>query len=418
MKLMAVFGVSCLFAAAATKPFVAMVHGPQNSSWAYFRSYPYAAKADAEMRAGNFPMAAYFYGQAVMRSPRDMRFVRGMNYAVQRARLLLPGTAKGPTVSETRVLSGRPAFRHFSQPVRHLLPAKIADRRRQTPWRGPIVQFASANIPVAFQEAPIVPSALTVPAQPPRASQILSVAAAIPASRFAVPRVPSRLSFSAGSVVRANSLPTLLRGATEFGGSQSGAEVRWRLNDNGARPLQVAASAFAGLNNRLTPDGRSTQASIGVRYKPVSGINAVVGIDRMIKAGAHSRNAFALRLMADAGDNYDMPVDRARWLHWHAGFDSALIGMHSRDLFASAEARVGMGQRISDQWSVTPYAGVNTLFQRAGGTTTLVEAGPGLWVRGRLTEASRVDVRLAYRFNVAGNAKTKDGAVAQVSIGF
>jgi hypothetical protein len=223
---------------------------------------------------------------------------------------------------------------------------------------------------------------------------------------------------NSSSTYRSRALPVTPQGAGEFGGSQSGAELRWRLNGDHQRALQLTAAAFVGNSVKAGFRGDSTQALIGLRYKPFQKTNIVLGADQLVKVGAQSRSALALRVMGDAGSNYDGPENQNRWLHWHAGFDTALIGARSRDLFASAEARAGIGFRLNQTLSLTPYVGIHALHQQAGERQTLVEAGPGLWLRTRLSGTSQLDMRIAYHVPVAGNTGTRDGVVAQIALGF
>jgi Bacteriophage N adsorption protein A C-term len=436
MKSLIPVSISCLFVAAAAKPFIDERDSSRSSSWAYFRSYPYAVQADAEMAAGNFPGSAHRFALALARDPSEPRYSRGLLSAWRNATDLrtrpMPPRTQSKTSSMNRLAmaetpQGSENQTARLQPVRYYLAANDAERRQQTNWHGPIVSLASANSLVPFQDNNVGPKValneFVSPSSPTRAQGSVIIASLSPqtlSTYSATPSaiLPSRISVNASSTMRSSRLPGLVRGATEFAGSQSGTELRWRINKSAKRPLQFAASAFVGLDDRYRLNGASSQASLGLRYKPFAQVNAVVGVDRMLKLGSQSRNAFALRLMADTGQNYEAPVDRARWIHWHAGFDSALIGVHARDLFASGDARIGMGFRLNDHWSVTPYVGANAILQKAGPATSLVEVGPGVWVRAKIDDSRRIDLRLAYRFNVSGNAKTKDGLVAQVAMGF
>jgi Bacteriophage N adsorption protein A C-term len=429
VKTTVVLGISCLFAAAAAKPFVEDDQVQRLSSWAHFRSYPYAAKAQAAFANGNAAEAARLFAHALARNQDNPLYSRGLLMAWQNAMLPVQARTNPDVVDLTKKPHTVTAAALPLYAVRHMVPRHQAARQQQTAWRGPVVNFTSGTVMVAFQETQsampgntkilpgnIMAAAGTMPQPPVQVPIPLAMPRTVPAKLPA--KSAARFSVAAGASIRANPLPVPVRGATEFGGSQTGAEVRWRVNNDASTPLHIAASTFVGVDDRFSMIGASTQAAIGVRYKPSGKINAVLGLDRMVKLGSQSRNAFALRLMADAGHNYDAPLAQNHWLHWHAGVDSALIGAKSRDVFASGEARAGMGFRLADQWSLTPYVAAHALLQKTTATTTLVEMGPGIWLRGNLSETSRLDIRVGYRINVAGNTATKDGVVAQVAVGF
>ncbi len=415
MKSALLFGLSALLTGLAAKPFVDASTRPEATSWAAFRSYPYGAKADAAMAAGRWSVAADFYAAAIARNPGEGRYARGLFLARAQLHRRVSPSQRLPDI----LAANKPAV--MSQHVKYDIPATAAERAQQTPWRGPIVSLATSSPVVPFQSAPET--------QPENPRVLLAMADAPPAPQGPQAPLPQqvqplailsapRWSVTSSATVRGSALALGAPGVSGFGGSQSGAELRWRLNADDARPLQIAAATFVGMSHPLSFDDRSAQAVIGLRYKPFAHINALVGADRLIKIGPQARNAFALRFMADTGANYDGPVDRTRWLHWHAGVDTALIGIKSRDIYAGADTRVGMGFRVNDQISVTPYLGANAILQAAGTSRSLVEIGPGIWLRGTINDRSRVDFRLAYRFNVAGNAPSRNGLVAQVALGF
>jgi hypothetical protein len=415
MKSMLFMSLSALFMAAAAKPFIGMPKSDSPHAWSAYRSYPYARWADAAVQEKKWGPALQFYAQALQRDPANTRLARGIQMCWHHLMQQLPENSQAA-----------PQDRHLlpRQFVRFDIPRRASERRQQTLWRGPIVALTASSPVVAFETAKKPASEMTAPLF---ATHMRAVAVPLPPPALPVPsNMPepvalaygSRWSFNSSSTVRSRDLPALARSIGEFGGSQSGAEVRWRLAAGTARPLHLAASAFVGTNTRRGFDPGSTQAVVGFRYKPLEHANVVLGADRLIRVGTQSRNAFALRAMGDAGQNYDGPADAASWLHWHAGFDTALIGVKSRDLFASSEARAGMGFRLTDTVSVTPHIGMNGILQQAGNTQTLVEAGPGVWLRWRINDTSRLDMRVAYRFNIAGSAPTRDGVVAQVAVGF
>jgi hypothetical protein len=427
MKSLLLLGVSALFMAAAAKPFVDRTE-TDTSSWVAYRSYPYAVWADQAAHKDDWQQAAVYYAMALERYPGEERYARGTLHALRRLQDMLKKPI--PDLPPAKLPTTTAKALHI---VRYEIPETVQDRLQQTAWRGPIVAFRTTlnreDAPDDIPASPAVGPETAALAQAFLATDTASVAtlAIDPTNASALPlsytdvitaKKDRRWSFNSSSTYRSRALPELPRGAGEFGGSQSGAEMRWRLNGDRQRPLQIAASTFVGNTEKGGFRQDSTQAVIGLRYKPFQAANIVIGADQLLKVGKQSRTALALRAMGDVGKNYDGPPDKNQWLHWHAGFDTALIGAKSRDIFASAEARAGFGFRVNDTTSLTPYVGINALHQQAGSAQTLVETGPGIWLRMRFSDTSRVDMRLAYRVNVAGNARTRDGVVAQVALGF
>lgn len=422
MKSALFYGMSCLFMAAAAKPFVTADDASTTDAWASFRSYPYAHWADIAARAQQWPQAAHYYAEALRRNPSDTRFARGILFAWWHMLAQIPKSAvipalHAPKIPVATIYTSQAAPRPPKQAVRFVLPADPQTRRQQTAWRGPIVALTAPAPVVPFQEKE--PPAPVLHASPPASRPsgpdgTLTVAAFTPLP----PARAGRWSVTSSALIRAKAVPSGIPAVSPFGGSQSGAELRWRVNDDAARPLQIAAAGFIGTDTGYSLNPQTAQAVIGLRYKPFETVNLVVGADLLIRLGNRARNDFALRLMADAGANYDMPYDRARWLHWHAGADAALIGVTTRDLYARGDARIGMGFRLSDTLSVTPYIGADAVLQSAGSTQTLVEAGPGVWLRARLADQARVDVKLSYRLRIAGNTPAQNAVLAQVAVGF
>jgi hypothetical protein len=426
VKSLVLFGFSAVFLAASAKPFITRPE-TQAGSWAAYRSYPYAAWADQAVRRHEWQKAADYYAMALQRNPLDTRYAAGVRHAQQKLR-------RRPLAVDAPIAPAAISWPKYV--VRHEIPKDTRARLRPTAWRGPIVTFntelgqgaagnkASAAIKPAAEPFVLtladVPATAPLHAAAPAAPAITTITGSLPGARANV--IPaarhSRWSMSSSSTYRSRALPVTPQGAGEFGGSHSGAELRWRLNRDEQRPVQLTAATFVSNTVNGGFRGDSTQAMIGLRYKPFQKTNIVLGADQLVKVGSQSRSALALRVMGDVGSNYDGPENQNRWLHWHAGFDTALIGTASRDLFASAEARTGIGFRLNQTLSLTPYVGIHALHQQAGERQTLVEAGPGLWLRTRLFDTSQLDMRIAYRMSVAGNTETRDGVVVQMALGF
>jgi hypothetical protein len=207
-----------------------------------------------------------------------------------------------------------------------------------------------------------------------------------------------------------------LPSSSSLGASQVGVEMTYQLNTSQAYPFVASLSSFTGLDPIGKLDSDTTQLSAGVRYKPFQNINATIGINRLIGIGSKSRNDWALTLAADKGLNYDPPLDKSYWLHWHAATNASLIGLNSRDLFASGEARIGAGFPLIHNWQLTPYLGTQGILQYDRLVQSRLEAGPGLWLRGRLGTSDRLDFLVSYMTQIAGTVPDNSGI--RVQFGF
>jgi Bacteriophage N adsorption protein A C-term len=192
-------------------------------------------------------------------------------------------------------------------------------------------------------------------------------------------------------------------------------DVSARLNGNPNRPLALTGflySAQSLQSPRLDP--KSLQAGFGLRWQPVK--NITVEAARLVKVGSQSRDDWLLRAGAGVGAWRPANVGQARWLHWQVRADAALIGLSRADIFAQADARFGLGIRLNDQVSLTPYIGSTATLQKDVATATLVEVSPGLWLHrsGRIP----LDARLEYRWKMAGSAAASNGVALTFAVGF
>jgi Bacteriophage N adsorption protein A C-term len=213
-----------------------------------------------------------------------------------------------------------------------------------------------------------------------------------------------------------------------LGNPYVGLEISHQLNRSQSHPLRLSLSQFTALGARGSPDFSTTQMAVGLRYKPLENINAVVGIERLIRVGDQSRNDWAVSFAADRGVNYDGPVDKSYWPHWHVAANGAIIGTTSPDLFTSAEARAGIGLSLNDTWQITPHFGAQLLLQLDGKTQSRIEAGPGIWLRGRLfdsglfdsgrIDSGRIDFRVGYAVGIGGTVASQNGVRVQMAVSY
>lgn len=204
--------------------------------------------------------------------------------------------------------------------------------------------------------------------------------------------------------------------------SQSGIGAGYRLPVNGWAGRQdltlYARMLWAYQPMSIALNDESFQGGVGIQVRPIEGINLVAAAERLIAFGDFARDDWLLRASYSAGQGY-APLDRERsWLHWSLYSDVAIIDPADPDLQITGEGRIGFGQRPFDasSFTVIPFAAVTANFQDAAGvSTTLYEAGAGIWMRywpggADLTDPQRaLDLRVEYRGKVGGDSASTSG---------
>lgn len=179
-----------------------------------------------------------------------------------------------------------------------------------------------------------------------------------------------------------------------LGGSQAGARMLLRVNEDATRPLSLSAR----VSSPLRRDG--VEAAVGVEWQPLAGLPVRVLAERRQRVSGEGRSAFAL--LAHGGVS-ERPVVAGFRLDGYA--QAGVVGARGRDLFADAGATL-----------VRPLSGV-----RPGG----LAFGAGAWggvqpgasrldIGPRITttigpENARARVSLDWRFRVAGSAAPASG---------
>jgi len=213
----------------------------------------------------------------------------------------------------------------------------------------------------------------------------------------------------------------LAASAGQLGASQASTSAALRLNGDPAAPLSATARLTLALDDAsFSPDGRSTQGALGLRWKPLRGVNAVVGAERLFAIGGEARDAFAARAAFSAGDALNAPGWRGSQTLWSLYAEGAVVGFHRGDLAASAEAALGQVFPVSESLSLTPRLIAAAQWQHADRGVGLIEGGPGIALR--LAPAAWGDTalvaRLDYRVRIGGSAASADGLVATFALGF
>jgi tetratricopeptide (TPR) repeat protein len=215
---------------------------------------------------------------------------------------------------------------------------------------------------------------------------------------------------------------TYREGASDIAASQAllGQGGGWldaatRINGNPDRPLSLVGFLYSAQNLQHYGLNRdSLQAGFGIRWQPIK--NITIEAARLQKIGNQARNDWMLRAGAGVGVWRPANLSQMHWLHWQARADAAMIGLSRRDIFAQADARIGLGFRLTEQMSITPYIGSTATVQKDNRTATLVEMSPGLWLHRSGTVP--LDARLEYRRKMAGSAAASNGVALTLGINF
>lgn len=405
------------------------------SQWRQFRADTYATKGRWLLEKKQWQAAAAAFAAAHDRSPDDKSYTKLKALALA---LLKPVYRQ----IQAKPMRATPApARRFvataQQQPEYILMALIPSsgtentlaQDEQGRYWGPIVRILPMKITVA--PAAIVSSTVQVPetslAENAYAALIdkdftkarLYFAKAIAADPQPQWIADNRsltkwLSVQAGLTYRRGT-PTLSATQVLLGKGGGWFDTAARLNGNPDKPFAVAGflySAQSLQNSGFAAD--SVQAGIGLRWQPVK--NITVEAARLIKVGAQSRNDWMLRAGAGTGVWQPIDVSQTHWLHWQVRADAALIGLSKADIFAQADGRIGLGIRLSDQLSLTPYLGSTATLQKDVATATLFEVSPGLW----LHRAGNIplDARIEYRHKLAGTAAPSNGVAITLAVGF
>lgn len=188
-----------------------------------------------------------------------------------------------------------------------------------------------------------------------------------------------------------------------LGGSQTGARILFRVNEDVARPLSLTVRASSPLRR----DG--VEAAAGIEWQPFAGIPVRVLAERRQRLSGEGRSAFAL--LAHGGVS-ERPVAAGLWLDAYA--QAGVVGVRGRDVFADAGATLvhplnsdrpdGLSIGAGAWGGVQPGASRLDVGPRL--TTTLAAAG------------GRARVSLDWRFRVAGASAPASGPSLTVGTDF
>lgn len=181
-----------------------------------------------------------------------------------------------------------------------------------------------------------------------------------------------------------------------LGGSQAGARLLFRVNDDAAAPLSLSARVSAPLRSN------GTEAAIGVEWHPVAGLPVRMLAERRQRLSGDGRSAFALLVHGGVSDRRV-----AAGLRLDAYAQAGVVGARSRDLFADAGATL-----------VRPL-GARGVAIGAGAWGGVQPGASRLDVGPRITTAvGTARVSLDWRLRVAGSAAPSSGPSLTVGTDF
>ena len=278
-------------------------------------------------------------------------------------------------------------------PVRRSLP----DATENT---GPVL----ASISDPMTPSPLRSAALVTapPAVPPGTAFVRLPGLPVSPTR-AIEQAATRWTASAWVLARGGSAPSAPRQGL-LGGSQAGARLSWRANDDTARPLSLTARLSSPLKRR------GAEAALGVEWQPVRGLPVRLLAERRQRVAGEGRSAFAL--LAHGGVS-DLAVGGELSLDAYA--QAGVVGARNPDLFADGGATIAV-----------PLGDAGLAGRVAVGAGIWGSAQPGL---ARLDFGPRVSTTIAaggaparvsldWRFRVAGAAAPSSGPALTVATGF
>ncbi len=186
-----------------------------------------------------------------------------------------------------------------------------------------------------------------------------------------------------------------------LGGGQSGASLAWSIDPLARRPI-----AIVGRVNAANSDRESTQAAIGLRWRPLKGIS--LSAERLVAIGADARNDWTLRLAAGA-------EGRSHGVRWSGYGEAGLLG--NGDVYAGGQARALLPLARIGKGDVSAGLGNWASIQTGFITSGRVDIGPSIAARTTIGRIG-VDIAADWRFRVAGNAEPGSGPALTLSTSF
>lgn len=188
-----------------------------------------------------------------------------------------------------------------------------------------------------------------------------------------------------------------------LGGSQAGARVLFRVNDDVARPLSLSMRVSSPLRRA------GVEAAAGVEWQPLAGVPVRVLAERRQRLSGEGRSAFAL--LAHGGVS-DRPIMEGFRLDAYA--QAGVVGARRRDLFADAGATLTRPLNPDRMSGLAVGAGVWGGMQPGA---SRLDIGPRLTTT-LAVPSGRARVSVDWRFRVAGASAPASGLSLTVGTDF
>lgn len=186
-----------------------------------------------------------------------------------------------------------------------------------------------------------------------------------------------------------------------LGGGQTGSSLAWTLDPLARRPL-----AMVGRVNAANDDPLSTQAAIGLRWKPIRGVS--VSAERLLAIGMTARNDWTLRLAAGA-------QGRRGVAEWSSYGEAGVLG--NGDVYGGGQARALLPLAHIGRINLHAGPGMWASIQTGGIVTDRVDVGPSFVARAPLGSMA-LELSADWRFRAAGNAEPGSGPAVTISTQF
>lgn len=302
-----------------------------------------------------------------------------------------------PAWPDTQADSGAP-----EPPTRQSAPTQAPPRIQPPPSRNAhrIAQTPSVRRPLSLDAGGRLASSAPVAASHAMAASLepiptLPFSAPHPIARTSPGR---RLSGSAWLLARGDVDATALAPGGTLGGSQAGARLLYRLNDDPARPLSLSARLYAPLRRTA-----GAEAALGLDWRPFANLPVHLLAERRQRLGREGRSAFAITAYGGGS------VALGRGLRLDAYAQAGLVGLRSRDPFLDGSIRVAAPLGPAELGGAL-WAGAQPGVQR-------LDVGPQLTLPIR---TGGIGLRLSadYRFRVAGEARPGSGPALTIGTDF
>lgn len=212
----------------------------------------------------------------------------------------------------------------------------------------------------------------------------------------------SRWSGSAWAFFRRGSGRQLAAGGGLLGGSQVGARLGYRVNDDPAHPLAISARFYAPVRRP-----RSSEAALGVEWKPIGGLPVTLLAERRQRIGRDGRSAFAALAYGGVSERRLVgPVELDAYVQ------AGIVGAKRRDAFVDGSAVLGLP--LGESRSLKLGLGV---WGAAQPGVSRVDAGPQVSYRLPL-EGQAIRITAEWRMRIAGDAAPGSGPALTLSTAF